>query len=55
MGCQQNGEFTIKGNLTDIIDRTEKLEFNIPLTYPEGFMTQCKIGNKLEGKTLMFG
>ena len=62
--CEKKGEFKITTN--DSIEIESKLQFNIPVTYPEEFMTECSanagavselkciIGNKLESKHLLF-
>ena len=60
---QEKGEFKISGAVSETI--TTKIQFNIPVTYPEEFMTECSIdaaspdinciiGNKLEDKPLKF-
>ena len=61
--CQKKGEFKISGTVSESV--ITKLNFNIPVTYPEEFITQCNIdadsseinciiGNKLEDKLLKF-
>ncbi|MBR4496345.1 MAG: hypothetical protein IKP12_04370, partial [Acholeplasmatales bacterium] len=46
--CEKEGTFKIIGNISGEIEN--KIEFNIPITYPEDYISKCSIDKTSNGK-----